>query len=136
MAKGSGAAIDALNREIAKLRVLAASTTQLAPRVAEACVDVIAENVAAAHGPDGEAWELKADGHRAMQTGDPRKGLTGVALGSRVVITLDGSRVFHHRGQTRGGISRPIMPTRRLSQPMTEAIARVCREWFEESRRG
>lgn len=116
----------ALNKQIAKLRALAATSLQLAPKVAEACLEVIAENVAAGRGPDGVPWKLTEAGDLALR-GSPRKGLSAVALGSRVVITLDGSRVFHHRGQTRGNVERPILPTRNLPQPMTEAIRRVVK---------
>ncbi len=135
MVKGSGAATAALQREIAKLRALAASTATLAPRVGEACLNVIVENVEAGRGPDGTPWQPTKAGGIALR-GDAHKGLAMVALGSRVVITLDGSRVYHHRGQTRGNIARPILPTRGMPQPMTEAVRRVVNEWFEESRNG
>lgn len=124
--------VAALNAEITRLRALAASGSQLAPKVAEAALAVIRENVAAGRGPDGEAWPLTAKGEKALQNAG--SALSAYVSGSRVVLQLVGPEVWHHKGKTRGSIARPILPSKRMPQPMIAAMQRVARDWFEGRR--
>lgn len=108
----------------------AALTTEAAPEIAEVCKEIIGGNIRAGRSPDGQAWELTAEGKRPLRFAE--KALSSHAFGTRVVMMLKGPEALHHKGQVSGGIRRQILPTRRVPQSMTEAIRLVLGERFSD----
>jgi hypothetical protein len=115
-----GDPVTALNKQIARLRKFGVSGAELAPAAAEELKNQLLGNVAAQRGPDGTAWPATKDGSAALRNVAPHLDVT--AVGSRIVARLSGHYVNQSIGWTRGHVARPIMPTRKLSQPMTKAI--------------
>jgi hypothetical protein len=126
-------AIAQLNRMIERLRSLG-DVEQFAPDVAKELRSQILKGAENEQGPDGSAWPATADGHQPLQNAAQHLRVT--AVGSRIVARLSGHYVNQSIGWTRGGKARPIMPTRRLSQPMSEAIKAVIRKRFGEAMAG
>lgn len=113
-------AVAQLNKQIARLRKLAVGAKEFAPVVAVELEKQILANVANQVGPDGKPWPATKD-HSAPLQGVAAH-LRVVADGSRVVARLTGHYVNQSTGWTRGNVARPILPSRKMSQPMTKAI--------------
>lgn len=118
---------------IAKLRAIGEMPTQAAPRVAQALEAELLGNIAAGRGPDGQAWQLKADGGKPLATAG--KSLRVRAVGPVVVASIAGAVVRHHLGTARGHIVRRILPSRRMSTPAVAAIKRVLAEHWHKAMR-
>lgn len=128
MSKGS--AVAQLNKQIARLRKLAVGGKEFAPVVAVELEKQILANVAAEVGPDGTAWPATKDGSSPLQGAGAH--LRVVADGSRVVARLTGHYVNQSTGWTRGNVARPILPSRKMSQPMTKAIQMALAKRYRE----
>lgn len=113
-------AVAQLNKQIARLRKYAVSAHEFAPDAAAELEKQILANADAQQGPDGKAWPATKSGDAPLR--NVREHLRVVADGSRVVARLTGHYVNQSTGWTRGNVARPIMPTRKMSQPMTKAI--------------
>lgn len=124
----TASAVGRLNSIIARIRELGESLPEFAKDGARALEEELEGNIAAARGPDGKAWVLKDDGGRPLR--NAAKALRVVAMGSRIVVTLTGPEANHSIGKTRGNIARPIVPTRKLSDPASAALERVFNERF------
>lgn len=120
---GNAEALRALDERIAKLRTLPLALPEIARRVADESRRVIAANVAAQRGPDGKPWPATKDGHaalvNAMRSVDVR------AIGTTIVISIEGVEWRHHVGATKDHVRRPIIPTTSIPQPIVDAIDRV-----------
>lgn len=90
----------------------------------------ILDNVAREVGPDGKPWPKKVDGGRALQ--GAASGLSVRADGTTIVAELDGVHARHHHGRVRGGIARPILPTR-ISERFANAIRRILSGEFRRA---
>jgi hypothetical protein len=130
----NGAALAALDAQVRRLRSVKGLAEEAAPAVAEALVALVHKNIAAGQGPTGEAWQLTEAG------GVPLRGaaaaVTGQALGTVVQLRVSGRHAFHHRGQTRGGIARPILPSRASFDAFKAEIGRVLGEHYSKRMRG
>jgi hypothetical protein len=115
--------LDQLNAMIARLRGIPDLVKSALPECAAECKAIIAENVAAQRGPDGAAWQPGAKGQPILK--DAAGAVSAQAIGNAIVISLSGINAKHHLGAVRGGIARPIIPTRKAPQAMTKAIERV-----------
>lgn len=116
----SGSAVAQLNKQIARLRKYAISADEFAPVAAVELEKQILANADSGQGPDGKAWPTTKEGNAPLR--NTRAHLSVVAVGSRIVARLTGHYVNQSTGWTRGNVARPIMPTRKMSQPMTKAI--------------
>jgi hypothetical protein len=125
--------IEALNAMIAMVHAVS-KPEDFAPAAAEALRTEIEANVAAQRGPDGEPWPPTASGDAALSGAAGNLQVTPV--GSVVVARITGRYAFHHKGQTRGGKARPILPSRKLSGAATKAIKRALVERFGELAKG
>ena len=112
-----------------RLRELGDIAEDVAPEVAEAVHDELTKQIRRGVGPDGRPWKLTRDGRQALRNAD--KALNVRAIGSVVVTSLGGPEARHHLGAVRGKVRRPILPTRRIPNPMTRAIRRVVERKFE-----
>lgn len=101
-----------------------------APEVAEALDEEIGKDIAAGQSPDGAAWQRTADGRVPLR--NAKQHVTVVAEGSVVLARLTGPEVKHHRGTARGKITRRILPTRNLPQPLVRATRRILGAKFRE----
>ena len=108
---------------IARLRGIPDLVKSVLPEVAAECHAVIAENVAAQVGPDGTPWTPGAKGEPVLK--NAAAAVTAKAIGNVVLLRVDGPEARHHLGIARGRIKRPIIPTGKIPQAMTEAIKRV-----------
>lgn len=120
MARDNSDAFAALQAQIDRLRALGTVARDVAPEVAAALRAQLERNIAAAVGPDGEAWQRNADGSKPLRTA--ARALTVRAIGSVVLATLTGHVAMHHLGTAAGRIRRRILPTRKLNAPMIAAI--------------
>lgn len=112
-----------------RLRELGDIAEDVAPEVAEAVHDELTKQIRRGVGPDGRAWKLTRDGRQALRNAD--KALDVRAVGSVILTRLGGPEARHHLGAVRGKVRRPILPTRRIPNPMTRAIRRVVERKFE-----
>ena len=112
-----------LDDMIARLRGLGATTREAVPEVADECKTVLAGNIAAQRGPDGEAWPKSKDGAPVLV--NAAKELTAQAVNGAVLITLRGPEARHHLGIAKGRVQRRILPSKGIPAPMSEAIRRV-----------
>lgn len=125
-----GDPVTALNKQIARLRKFNVMGAELAPAAAEELEKQLLANAAAQIGPDGTPWPATKDHSAPLR--DVASHLTVVAVGSRVVARLTGWYVNQSTGWTRGNVARPIMPSRKMSQPMTKAIQIALSKRFKK----
>jgi hypothetical protein len=109
---------DELNALIAELNRIKDFPARAAPEVAQSCAAIVRGNIAAQRAPDGAPWPDTADGRLALQGTEVRTAVMGTA----VVLSIDGPAVLHHEGRARGKVKRQILPSRKIPQPMVQAI--------------
>lgn len=124
-ARGDNAAARAtLERRVSALASMPVAISSIAPTVAGEIRDIIAANIAAQRAPDGTPWPPTEDGKpalvHAMRSVDVR------AVGTTVVITVNGVESRHDLGAVKGGARRQIVPYGRTPDPMREAVDRVA----------
>ena len=115
--------LEALNQMIARLQGIPDLVQSVLPECAAECHAVIAENVAAQVGPDGEAWAPGNDGKPVLQ--NAAAAVTALAIGNVILLRVSGPEAKHHLGIAKGKVQRRIIPTRKAPQAMTKAIERV-----------
>ena len=111
---------------IGRLRDLEDLPEVVAPEVADAVRDELEKQVARGVGPDGRPWKLTRDGRRPLR--GAAKATSIKAIGSVVVMDLGGPEARHNLGAVRGKVRRPVLPTRRIPDPMVRAIRRVVEQ--------
>lgn len=114
---------------IDRLRTLPADLVkQTAPEVRDALEADIAATAGAGVAPDGTPWQAKQDG------GKPLAGVTNdvqvTVIGTVILATLRGKFVRHHKGTARGGIRRQVLPTRKIPDALSRAIAAALAKNF------
>jgi hypothetical protein len=124
----NAAAFAALDEQIRRLRSVQGLAKDAAPFVADALKEEIDAQIARGQGPDGRPWVRTDEGRAPLK--NAAKAVTVKALGATIVARVEGPEAYHHRGQTRGNIVRPIIPTGRLTAPFTRAIKRVLAERY------
>jgi len=125
----SGAVV--LQRQIDALRSLSKITTVVAPSVAFAAKREIVAQIARGQGPDGKPWKLTKAGTVPLR--GAAEGVTVSAVGSVIVIRVDGHHARHHLGAVKGKIKREIIPNRRIPGPLSRAIRRVVVREFRST---
>ena len=115
-----------LQAQIARLRKLKSFVTRVAAKVATAAREEILAGVAQATGPDGKPWLPTEDGHKPLQNAG--KALSAKAVGTVVLVELEGVEARPDRGKVRGGTRRPSLPTAGLPDSMARAIEKVVND--------
>jgi hypothetical protein len=112
-----------LARWIAQLNELGELPARSAPKIAVALKREIEANVARQVGPDGKPWPATEAGTPALKNVGSH--LRVVAVGSVVIAELEGHYARHHLGAVRGKRKRQILPSGKLTEPMTRAVKSV-----------
>lgn len=123
-----------LQEQIDRLRQLPTMVNRAAPKVATEFERELERNIAAGVGPDGRPWPKTKEGKLPLR--NAAAALSVKAIGSVVLAKLTGIEVKHHLGAVKGGIRRPILPTGRIPDPITKAIATVIRDEFKATMGG
>lgn len=121
------AQLDAMIATISKLPEV---TKRAANDVAIAIEAELQRTIAAGTTPDGEPWQRTKDGAQPL-TG-AAKALTVVAVGTTIYLRLVGPEARHHLGRGRGGISREVIPTKRIPATMASAMRAELAKHFAE----
>jgi hypothetical protein len=119
---------NAMQNWIAKLRELSDSPKEIAADIAPELRKELEANVAAARCADGTSWKPTLAGHKPLQ--GARRGLGVAAVGTTVIAALHGIHARHHFGRVRGKVSRPILPSAKLSVQIVELVTRVASRRF------
>jgi hypothetical protein len=134
MADGSVAVAEMIRR----LRECGSMVDRMAPAVAVAAKREVIATASAQERPDGKAWAPGKDGQPVLR--GVAGALQATAVGTRVVLRLDGHYARHHVGAVRGGkkgsLRRQILPTGTMPAPMTRAIERVAEDEFKKTMGG
>lgn len=125
---------ESLRGMISRLRQLRQLPEQAAPKVAVALDGEIKKSIAKGTAPDGTPWPKTKDGRQALQSAG--KALTVNAVGSVVVARLDGHIARHHLGAVKGKVKRQILPSAKLSKPISKAINTVVTGEFRKTMSG
>jgi len=112
-----------LDDMIARLRALGRAARTAVPEIARECKSIVAENIRAQRGPDGEAWPRAKDGAPVLE--GAADALSAQGVNGAALLTLSGPEARHHLGIARGRVQRRILPTKGIPAPMAEAIKRV-----------
>jgi len=119
---------------IARLRGLGKAARDAVPEIAEECRKVIATNVAAQRGPDGEPWPKSKDRRPVLV--DAAKNMSAQAVGGAALLVLNGPEARHHLGIARGKVLRRILPSKGIPAPMAEAIRRLLERRLDAAAKG
>lgn len=121
----------ALDAQVNRLRTLGkAIVRDAAPKVAVAVKKEIDASISAGREPSGKPWTPTASGKKPLANAAAAVSVT--AVGTVVVVRLEGHEVHHHRGDTRGNVVRQIIPSGKTPEPVTKAIADVVETEFRE----
>ena len=112
-----------LDAHIKKLRTLGEIPERVAPKVAVSAKQEISRNASQQRGPDGRPWPKGKKGQAVLVGAG--NAVRASAVGSVVVLSLDGHYARHHLGAVKGKTKREILPNKRIPQTMTRAITRV-----------
>lgn len=126
----SDAGFATLDSYIHRLRTLPGLARRAAPDCAEAFERELQRQIRAGTTPDGESWEPRQDGGKALETA--AKALTVVAAGPRVVARLRGHIARHHLGRAKGGVQRQILPIGSIPRAISAAIREVLAREFRD----
>jgi hypothetical protein len=122
----------AMNEMLRRLRATSGMVERMAPEVAAAAKREVVATASAQSGPDGQRWLPNETGGPVLQ--GVHRVLQSSAVGTRVVLRLDGHYARHHVGAVRGGaggrLKREILPTSKVPAPMTRAIEQVAEVEF------
>jgi hypothetical protein len=114
-----------LNDLIRKVRALPRVVEEALPEAARELEKIIAGNVAAQRGPDGQPWPKPKDPETTDVLRNAMKSVTVRAIGRVLIATVRGIEARHHLGIIRGRVKREIIPTKKTPAPMIEALKRV-----------
>lgn len=108
MSAGNHAGVAAVDEMIARLRGFPDAIRAEAPAIAKRVQAAVEEDIAAGRAPTGTPWKPKKGGGRALV--HAAKALTVKAIGTVILLTLEGPEVFHNFG-THKVPARPILPS-------------------------
>lgn len=119
---------------IARLLELGHSPETIAAHLVLELRDELKRNIHAGRGPDGTPW-------KPTQAGTPALRNAGAALevsarGTTITAQLAGVEARHHYGTVRGGVARPILPSRELPQQIAALVTRVAQQRFRAVMKG
>lgn len=116
---------------IARLRGFPDAIRAEAPKLAQRVQEELAKDIAAGVAPTGESWSLTKAGGRALV--HAAKALTAKAIGTVLLITLEGPEVFHNFG-TKKDPKRQILPdTDGIPKKLGQAIRLGLVETFRKT---
>lgn len=118
-----------LDAMIARIRELPMLAKSAAPDVARAVQAELHRTISAGTTPDGKPWAPTQAGGKPLA--GAADALTVVAVGSTVIVKLRGPEARHHLGWARGGIERPIIPSKTIPPAMAQAVKAVLVKHFE-----
>lgn len=122
---------DELDEIIARLRAIPLVVEEALPEVARECEKIIAGNIKAQRGPDGEAWPKSLDGEPVLQ--GAMKNVTVRAIGRVLLARVVGPEARHHLGIIRGRVQRKLIPSKKIPGPFVEAIKRVVNKHLQKA---
>lgn len=125
---------DDLDEIIARLRRLPRVVEEALPAVARECEKILAANIAAQRGPDGEAWPKSLDGEPVLL--GAMKNTTVRAIGRVLLARVVGPEARHHIGIAKGRVIRRLIPSKRIPGPFIEAIKRVILSNLQKATHG
>lgn len=120
----------ALRAQIAKLQELGNITTTATPTVAKAVKDEVVKQVNQGLGPDGKPWKETKAGTPPLQGAG--RAVKVSAVGTVILLRLDGRHARHHLGAVKGGVKREQIPTGKIPDPVTRAITKVLTGEFRQ----
>lgn len=124
-------AVDALRRQIKRIRLLEYVPAMIAGEVAARTAQIVENNVRAQVGPDGVPWAPSRTGRASMLQNAPARMEVRLINPTIIQFRLTGRYARHHLGAVRGKIARPIIPTRTVPQPVIRAIQEITRDAIE-----
>ena len=110
---------------IGALRKLGAAPAAIAKRAAPLVDAAVKKTAAAGTTPDGQPWQPKKDGGRPLV--NAANALSTKAVGTTVVVTLEGPEVVHDKG-TKRLPQRKILPDGGAGLPtnVADAMREAC----------
>lgn len=81
--------------------------------------------------PDGKAWKKTKSGKAPLRNAD--KALRIRLVGKSIVMRLEGRYARHHLGAVRGKVRRAIIPTGRITAPISRALKKAISKVFAET---
>lgn len=120
------AAFAALDAQIGRVQSLPLELPRVAQLAALEVRRIIAANIANGRAPDGTPWPATQDGRPALR--DAMRSIDVRAVGSSIVISVDGVEARHHLGAVKGGVRRELIPSNRIPGPVADALARVVEQ--------
>lgn len=123
--------ISKLEAHIARIKQLPGLVGRIAPAVGRALEGELASQIARGVGPDGTPWPRTKTGEQPLQ--HAARALRVRSVGTTVVASLEGHHARHHLGAVKGGVRRPILPTAKIPDPVTKAIATVVTAEFKKT---
>lgn len=123
-----------LDAIIARIRQIPELARRAAPDVALAIEAELERNIAAGTSPEGVPWApTKAGGKPLTKAANA---IAVVAVGATILVKLTGPEARHHLGNARGRITRQIIPTDAIPQPMADKVREVITKHFEAATHG
>lgn len=112
-----------MQQMIRRLQKLEKLTERSAPAVAEALADEIIATAGRQEEPGGKAWKPGRSGKPVLV--NVAQHLESRAVKDVVLASLSGRYARHHLGAVRGKVKRRILPSRRMTRGVTNAIKTV-----------
>lgn len=122
MADPGYAALDGMVASLYKLRKSLVDDAR--PAIADIMREDIEATIRAGTDAYGEPWPKAQDGQPALEQAGSN--LKVIVRGVKIVASVDGYHARHHRGYSKGGVKRSILPTQGLIPPKT--VTRMKRE--------
>jgi len=126
MADGN-AQLDAM---IAKIRKAGRMVKDAAPTVAASVQAAMRAKLDAGQAPNGTPWAATKAGNSPLRGASAA--LTVVAVGSSILMRINGRYVFHHRGTAKVP-KRQILPEGEVPPAMSKAINSGLAKWWKEN---
>ena len=124
-----GEALYEIDLHIARLLKVAELSRAAAPGCAEALEEFLRRSISQGRAPDGTVWEpRKEDGGKPLV--NAAQALAVVPVGSTVFARVKGPEARHHKGIGKGGVTRRILPTGKLPEPVGRAFVEVIKQTF------
>jgi hypothetical protein len=114
-----------LDEMIRRLRALPRAVDEALPEAAKELEQIIAGNIAAQRGPDGEKWAPAKDPETTAVLRNAMKNVTVRAIGRVLLARVVGPEARHHLGLIKGRVMRRIIPTAKVPKAMADALRRV-----------
>ena len=118
-----------IQRQIERLQAVSTLPRDVAPDVADVLQRELEVQIKAGRAPDGSTWApRKEDGGKPLVHAAEK--LAVVPIGSTIFARIKGPEARHHKGIAKGGVTRQILPTTELPQPLVRAIDEVIADRF------